>query len=207
MFLKVSDQVGFSKSEMEEINNAFQSIEDKISKYEVPEKTVSLPTYKVELSSDYIDQNYSVKVGKHQMNILISLNKITDVETHEGSPQSLSAYFEDLGGGVYVPKDYDLWYVEDKDSYISQITHVENVWQVYLYSGLITTANVKMTKMNLKIGKVKYPPIVDLKVRLATKSNDLTKCYYGVIHTDGNIEVIGNPDEETFLQTVYLIGG
>lgn len=207
MFLKVSDQVGFSKSEMEEINNAFQSIEDKISKFEVPEKTELLQTFKVELSSDYIEQNYSVKVGSHQMNILISLNKITDVETHEGSPQSLSAYFEDRGDGTYVPKDYDLWYVEDKDSYISQITHVENVWQIYFYSGLITTASVKMTKMNLKIGKVKYPPIVDLKVRLATKSNDLTKCYYAVIHTDGNIEVIGNPDEETFLQTVYLIGG
>lgn len=207
MFLKVSDQVGFSKSEMEEINNSFQSIEDKINKYEVPSETVLLPTYKVNVSSDYIEQNYSVKVGKHQMNILLALNKITDVETHEGSPSSLAQYFEDLGGGVYKPKDYDLWYVEDKQSYISQITHEGSEWYIYFYSGLITTASVKMTKMNLKVGKVKYPPITDLKIRLATKSNDLTKCYYGVIHTDGSIEVIGNPDEETFLQTVYLIGG
>lgn len=207
MFLKVSDQVGFTKEEMNEINNSFQSIEDKINKYEVPEETVLLPTYKIDLSSDYIEQNYSVKVGSHQMNILISLNKITDVETHEGEPSSLSKYFEDLGDGVYVPKDYDLWYVKDKDSYISQITHNGQTWYTYLYSGLVTTVSLKMTKMNVNVGKIKYPPIVDLKVRLATKSNDLAKCYYGVIHTDGNIEVIGNPGEETFLQAVYLIGG
>ncbi len=207
MFLKVSDQVGFNKSEMEEINNAFQSIEDKISKYEVPGKTVLLPTYKVDISSDYIEQNYSVKVGKHQMNILFSLNKITDVETHEGGPDSLAQYFEDIGDWTYVPKDYDLWYVEDKQSYISQIKRTGSTWYTYFYSGLMTTASLKMTKMNVKIGKVKYPPITDLKIRLATKSNDLTKCYYAVIHTDGNIEVIGNPQEETFLQTVYLIGG
>lgn len=207
MFLKVSDQVGFTKSEMEEINNSFQSIEDKINKYEVPSETVLLQTYKVELSSDYIEQNYSVKVGQHQMNILLSLNKITDIETHEGSPSSLAQYFEDLGGRVYKPKGYDLWYVEDKDSYISQITYENRAWKIYFYSGLITTASAKMTKMNQEIGKVKYPPITDLKIRLATKSNDLTKCYYGVIHTDGIIEVIGNPQEETFLQTTYLIGG
>lgn len=207
MFLKVSDQVGFTKREMEEINNSFQSIEDKINKYEIPSKTVLLPTYKVDISSDYIEQNYSVKVGKHQMNILLALNKITDIETHEGSGESLSKYFEDLGDGTYVPKYYDLWYVEDKQSYISQITHEGSEWKIYFYSGLITTAKVKMTKMNMKVGKVKYPPITDLKIRLATKSNDLTKCYYGVIHTDGDIEVIGNPQEETFLQTIYLIGG
>jgi len=207
MFLKVSDQVGFTKSEMNEINNAFQSIEDKISKYEVPGEVSLLPTYKIDLSSDYIKQNYSVKVGTHQMNILLSLNKITDVETHEGTPEGLSKYFENQGDDTYIPKDYDLWYVEDKKSYISQITRNGPTWQVHLYSGLITTASVKMTKMNVKVGKVKYPPITDLRMRLATKSNDLTKCYYGVIHTDGNIEVIGNPDEETFLQTVYLIGG
>lgn len=207
MFLKVSDQAGFTKEEMNEINNSFQSIEDKINKYEVPDETVLLPTYKIDISSDYIKQNYSVKVGTHQMNILLALNKITDVETHEGSPESLSKYFEDLGDGVFESKDYDLWYVEDKDSYISQIEYANGVWKVYLYSGLVTTASVKMTKMNMKVGKVKYPPITELKIRLATKSNDLTKCYYGVIHTDGNIEVIGNPDEETFLQTVYLIGG
>ena len=207
MFLKVSDQVGFTKSEMEEINNSFQSIEDKINKYEIPSETVLLSTYKVNISSDYIEQNYSVKVGKHQMNILLALNKITDIETHEGSGESLSKYFEDLGDGVYKPKDYDLWYVEDKESYVSQITHEGIVWYIYLYSGLVTSASLKMTKMNMKVGKVKYPPITDLKIRLATKSNDLTKCYYGVIHTDGDIEVIGNPQEETFLQTVYLIGG
>jgi len=207
MFLKVSDQVGFTKREMEEINNSFQSIEDKINKYEVPSETVLLPTYKVNISSDYIEQNYSVKVGQHQMNILLALNKITDIETHEGSGESLSKYFEDLGDGVFEPKDYDLWYVEDKQSYISQITRNGQTWYIYFYSGLITTDGVKMTKMNLNVGKVKYPPITDLKIRLATKSNDLTKCYYGVIHTDGNIEVIGNPQEETFLQTTYLIGG
>lgn len=207
MFLKVSDQVGFTKREMEEINNSFQSIEDKINKYEVPSKTVLLPTYKVDFSSEHIAQNYSVKVGNHQMNILLALNKITDVETHEGSPYNLSRYFEDLGDGVFEPKDYDLWYVEDKKSYISQITGKGKKWNIYLYSGLIISANVKMTKMNVNVGKVKYPPITELKIRLANKSNDLTKCYYGVIHTDGNVEVIGNPQEETFLQTTYLIGG
>lgn len=207
MFLKVSDQVGFTKNEMEEINNSFQSIEDKINKYEVPSETVLLPTYKVNISSDYIEQNYSVKVGQHQMNILLALNKITDIETHEGSGESLSKYFEDLGDDVYEPKDYDLWYVEDKESYVSQITKTGSTWYIYLYSGLVTSASLKITKMNMKVGKVKYPPITELKIRLATKSNDLTKCYYGVIHTDGDIEVIGNPQEETFLQTTYLIGG
>ena len=207
MFLKVSDQVGFSKSEMEEINNSFQSIEDKINKYEVPGKTSLLQTYKVDLSSDYIEQNYSVKVGNHQMNILLALNKITDIETHEGSGESLSKYFEDLGDWVYEPKDYDLWYVEDKESYVRQITKTGSTWYIYLYSGLVTSASLKITKMNMKVGKVKYPPITELKIRLATKSNDLTKCYYGVIHTDGNVEIIGNPEEETFLQTTYLIGG
>lgn len=207
MFLKVSDKVGFTKSEMEEINNSFQSIEDKINKYEVPKKSSLLPTYKVDLSSDYIAQNYSVKVGQHQMNILLLLNEITDVETHSGTPDSLSEYFKDLGDGIFEPKNYDLWYVEEKDSYISQITNEDSVWKIYFYSGLITADSVEMKKMNVKIGKVKYPPITDLKIRLATKSNDLTKCYYGAIYTNGDIEVIGNPDEETFLQTVYLIGG
>lgn len=202
MFLSIDEKAGFNPIEMQEINNSFQAIEDRISstKVEGVEETLELLPLEITGALD----NWSVKMGNHLVSLLFKVPVHEAEEKTTGYNEFLETYCEeeDSVGLCYVKSEYVLSrndkQIRAADASAARFYYMDDTSETV---GINPSFKIE----NYKIGKVKYPPLSRLSVKLANLENDLSKIYYGVVSTDGEIEIMHSHDKELIFQLLYVI--
>lgn len=202
MFLSIDEKAGFNPTEQQEINNAFSAIEDRIASTKVEGVEETLETQPIEITE--ASENWSIKIGDHLVSLLFK------VPVHEAEEKTMSynefkeTYCEeaDSAGLCYVKSEYVLSR-NDKQIRAADATAA----RFYYMDDTAESVGVNPTFKieNYTVGKVKYPPLSKLSVKLANTENDLSKIYYGVVRTDGTIEIMSSHDKELVMQLIYVI--
>lgn len=202
MFLSVDPKAGFNYTETNEINNAFSAIEDRIASTEVEAVEESLEVQPLEITG--ASENWSVKIGDHLISLLFKIPVHEAEEKTMGYNDFLKTYCEEADSAdlCYVKSDYVLSrndkQIRAADASAARFYYMDDTAESV---GVNPTFKIE----NYTVGKVKYPPLSKLSVKLANLENDLSKIYYGVVRTDGTIWVMHSHDKELVMQLIYVL--
>lgn len=204
MFLSIDENSGFNPIERQEINNSFQAIEDRIDSAKVEEVDSTLKVEPITLKDEYNQNNWSVKIGDHQVSLLfkVSPKEGETIDTSYSNFKDTYCVKEDTDGLCYIKQGYILSkndkQVRAIDAEIPTIYYTDNTSEN-------VGVNFSFKKENYTVGRVKYPPLSKLSVKLASPENDLSTIYYGEVRTDGNIEIMHSHSQELIFQLLYTI--
>lgn len=219
MFIAVSKTVGFDTKQQQEINNAFKSIDDRISNTNIDsyEETLS----KKDISINGVTENYSCKIGDHQISLLFKI----PAHNAESLSMSVQSMAKNYGmESTTTTGNTKLYYLTDHNITIINNGVASRVRALQFQTDTIrggfiyfidnsyiriddTTSAISWNKLDYDITKLtENYPMSNITIKLAREDNNYSeKYYYAKLSTNGNIRIMDSSDTPLYLAVTYII--